>query len=110
MNIKERNLLFRALKEAGIFPNFIQEANELAAMSGESAIENIMTSSFNYVIDNALCWANTKLGDDFWDNIDEEFRYRTLIEGEEKSFIADVIVAAQGFSDVSCRHRNNLLE
>jgi len=110
MRIKERNLLFRALKEAGIFPNFIQEANKHAAMSGESAIENIMSSSFNYVIDNALCWSETKLGCDFWDTIDEEFRYRTLIEGGKKSFIADVIVAARDFDDVLYRHRNNLLE
>lgn len=109
MSIKERNLLFRALKEAGIFPNFIQEANKCAAMSGERAIENIMSSSFNYVIDNALCWSETKLGCDFWDTIDEEFRYRTLIEGEEKSFIADVGVAAQGFSDILCKHRDNFL-
>lgn len=109
MSIKERNLLFRALKEAGIFPNFIQEANKCAAMSGERAIENIMKSSFNYVIDNALYWVNTKLGSDFWDTIDEEFRYRTLIEGEEKSFIAYVGVAAQGFSDVLCKHRDNFL-
>ena len=109
MSIKERNLLFRALKEAGIFPNFIQEANKCAAMSGERAIENIMKSSFNYVIDNALCWSETKLGCDFWDTIDEEFRYRTLTEGEEKSFIAYVGVTAQGFSDVLCKHRDNFL-
>lgn len=110
MRIKERNLLFRALKEAGIFPNFIQEANEYAAKRGKSAIENIMSSSFNYVIDNALYWADTKLGDDFWDTIDEEFRYRTLTEGEEKSFIADVIVAARDFSNVLCKYRDNSLE
>ena len=110
MRIKEINLLFRALKEAGIFPNFIQEANKCAAMSGERAIENIMKSSFNYVIDNALYWVNTKLGSDFWDTIDEEFRYRTLIEGEEKSFIADVIVAARDFSNVLCKYRDNSLE
>ena len=110
MSIKERNLLFRALKEAGIFPNFIQEANEYAAKRGVSTIEDIMASSFNYVIDNALHWAETKLGDDFWNTRDEEFRHRTLTEGEEKSFIADVIVAARDFSDALCGYRDTCLE
>lgn len=110
MSIKERNLLFRALKEAGIFSNYIEEAKKYAVEQGESAIKNIMSSSFKHAIDDPLYWCETKLGENFWDTVDEEFRFWALTEGEEKSFIADVVVAVRDFSDAQIKHRDNFIE
>lgn len=107
MTRSELKLIFRAFKEAGIYANFLQDTDREALSRGRSLKKHITgIQSFSNFVDIALLWCNSKLGDDFWEEMDDVFSYKQCDANE---FIKSVFHVTEYFEIINKKKKKLIL-
>lgn len=107
MTRNELKLIFRAFKEAGIYANFLQDVDREALRRGRSLKKHITgIQNFGNFVDIAMVWFNSKLGDDFWSEMDDVFRYKQYDANE---FIKSVFCVTEHFETINKKKKKLIL-